>query len=298
MAGIALIDVSGHRITDALLAAMLHQAFLLGAIYELDMFGTITRRLFENLNTRFYQSSGAHKFVSLIYGEISEDARFRFLSAAHPLPAVFSNEHDRFMDVEADRASRFRRSACCPSFDCHRPQRHRPARSDSRTTTRLNEWPLMGAGDILLLHTDGLAEHRRGDEDYFPAGSRTTIREVKHAGARRSTRRSWRTSSRSRRQPTTSASSSSNGNDDCRPIRANARQSSAWADTRPGHPSFVSVKKAPTFTENLRYAPSRREPVPPHGGPTLSACRDGETNRIPAVLFRVPNKHRRAGGVR
>jgi hypothetical protein len=34
-AGIAVVDVSGHRVTDALLAAMLHQAFLLGAIYEL-----------------------------------------------------------------------------------------------------------------------------------------------------------------------------------------------------------------------------------------------------------------------
>src|SRR5262249_60413152 len=84
---------------DALLAAMLHQAFLLGAIYELDMFGRITRRLFENLNTRFYKSSGAHKFVSMIYGEISEDARFRFLSAGQPPPAVFSNQHDRFMEV-------------------------------------------------------------------------------------------------------------------------------------------------------------------------------------------------------
>ena len=86
-AGIALIDVSGHRMTDALLAAMLHQAFLLGAIYELDMFGQITRRLFENLNTRFYQSSGAHKFISLIYGEISEDAMFRFLSAGAAVSA-------------------------------------------------------------------------------------------------------------------------------------------------------------------------------------------------------------------
>ena len=30
-AGIAVVDVAGHRMTDALLAAMLHQAFLLGA---------------------------------------------------------------------------------------------------------------------------------------------------------------------------------------------------------------------------------------------------------------------------
>src|SRR3954468_7946364 len=85
-AGIAVLDVSGHRITDALVAAMLHQAFLLGAIYELDNYGQITRRLFENLNTRFYQSSSPHKFVSMIYGEISEDAKFRFLSAAQPFP--------------------------------------------------------------------------------------------------------------------------------------------------------------------------------------------------------------------
>src|SRR4051812_42306642 len=101
-AGIALLDVSGHRVTDAFMAAMLHQAFLLGSIYELDMSGHITRRLFENLNTRFYQSSSEHKFISMIYGEISEDARFRFLSAAQPFPVVFSNVHDPFMEVSAD----------------------------------------------------------------------------------------------------------------------------------------------------------------------------------------------------
>ena len=113
MAGIALIDVSGHRVTDALLAAMLHQAFLLGAIYELDMFGQITKRLFENLNTRFYKSSGAHKFVSMIYGEISEDARV-------PVPvggaAVSGGLFERARSLHGSQrtcASRFRRSACC-----------------------------------------------------------------------------------------------------------------------------------------------------------------------------------------
>ena len=66
-AGIALADVSGHRVTDALLALMLHQSFLLGAIYELDFNGHITTRLFENLNTRFYKSSSVSKFITLIY---------------------------------------------------------------------------------------------------------------------------------------------------------------------------------------------------------------------------------------
>src|SRR5207344_436162 len=115
-AGIAVLDVSGHRVTDAFIAAMLHQAFLLGAIYELDSFGEITRRLFENLNTRFYQSSGAHKFISLIYGEISEDWGFRFLSAAHPFPAVFSRLEDRFMEVGQDLRVSFPPLGMLPSL--------------------------------------------------------------------------------------------------------------------------------------------------------------------------------------
>jgi serine phosphatase RsbU (regulator of sigma subunit) len=182
MAGIALIDVSGHRVTDALLAAMLHQAFLLGAIYELDRFGQITKRLFENLNTRFYQSSGAHKFVSLIYGEISEDAQFRFLSAGQPFPAVFSHQHDRFMEVSPLLCVSFPPVGMLPSL--HVIDRH--------TTTSLlgfkdhyemNEWLLMGAGDILLLHTDGLVEHCRGHESYFPARLEQVLRQVKHQRA-------------------------------------------------------------------------------------------------------------------
>ena len=105
------MDVSGHRVTDALLAAMLHQAFLLGAIYELDMFGGITRHLFESLNARFYKSSGAHKFVSMIYGEISEDARFRFLSAGAAATRGLLERGTTALWRSA--SSRFRRSACC-----------------------------------------------------------------------------------------------------------------------------------------------------------------------------------------
>jgi serine phosphatase RsbU (regulator of sigma subunit) len=183
-AGIAVVDVAGHRVTDALLAAMLHQAFLLGAIYELDTFGGITKRLFENLNTRFYQSSGAHKFISLIYGEISEDARFRFLSAGHPFPAVFSRREDRFMEVGADLRVSFPPLGMLPSL-------HAIDRSTVGTSTlgfkeryEINEWWLMGAGDILLLHTDGLAEHERGDEPYFPGRLEDVLRRVKDQGAR------------------------------------------------------------------------------------------------------------------
>jgi serine phosphatase RsbU (regulator of sigma subunit) len=183
MAGIVLIDVSGHRVTDALLAAMLHQAFLLGATYELDLFGQITRRLFENLNTRFYNSSGAHKFVSMIYGEISEQSMFRFLSAAQPFPAVFSREHGRFMEVSADLRVSFPPLGIMPSLDVIDRSKTKSALG-FKDHYEMNEWVLMGQGDILLLYTDGLSEHGREDEPYFPGRLEHKLRDVHHLTAK------------------------------------------------------------------------------------------------------------------
>jgi serine phosphatase RsbU (regulator of sigma subunit) len=182
-AGIVLIDVSGHKMTDALLAAMLHQAFLLGAIYELDVSGQITRRLFENLNTRFYQSSGAHKFVSLIYGEISEQSMFRFLSAAQPFPAVFSRQHGRFMEVSEDLRVSFPPLGIMPSLDVIDRTRTNSLLG-FKDHYEMNEWVLMGEGDILLLHTDGLVDHRRGEDAYFPGRLEDKLRQVNDRSAR------------------------------------------------------------------------------------------------------------------
>ncbi len=183
-AGIALVDVAGHRMTDALLAAMFHQAFLLGAGYELDMFGMVTQRLFENLNTRFFQSSGAHKFISLLYGEISEDARFRFVSAAHVFPSVFSRRHDRFMEVGAEHCVSFPPLGLQPSLTTIDRGKVDPSAFGFKERYALNEWQLMGAGDILLLHTDGFVEHERDDEPYFPAHAEAVLRSHKDRSAR------------------------------------------------------------------------------------------------------------------
>jgi len=178
MAAIALLDVSGHRVTDAFLAAMLHQAFLLGAIYELDLFGQVTKRLFENLNTRLYQSSSDHKFVSMIYGEISEDASFRFLAAAQPFPLVFSQEQNQIVDTRQELCASYPPLGMVPSLHV----------TDSLKTTSvlgfkedytMNQWVLEGAGDILLLHTDGLVEHHDDDAYYHPERLEQKLREVK-----------------------------------------------------------------------------------------------------------------------
>ena len=42
----------------------------------------------------------------------------------------------------------------------------------------------MGAGDILLLYTDGLLDHTRSQESYFPHHLERTVRSVKHQDAR------------------------------------------------------------------------------------------------------------------
>ncbi|HVA95816.1 MAG TPA: PP2C family protein-serine/threonine phosphatase [Candidatus Dormibacteraeota bacterium] len=181
-AGVALIDVSGHRATDAMLAAMFHQAFLLGVLYELDMSGHVTQRLFENLNQRFYRTSKVDKFITAVYGEISEDATFRFLLAGHPPPIVFSAEYDRFMEVDLEKCISFPPLGTIPSksvIDWHRSK----SVLGFKEPYEVNKWKLMGSGDILLLYTDGLQEHKSGDDSYFPDRLEQTVRGAKHLSA-------------------------------------------------------------------------------------------------------------------
>lgn len=160
-AGILLADVAGHRITDALVAAMLHQAFLLGSYYELEMFGQITTVLFEHLKTRFYESTNIKKLVALIYGEITDRGRFRYLSAGHPLPMVFSREFRRLMPLGAERTVSETLLGLFPAANVPRDANSLgPVRQS--TNGVINEIELLGAGDILLLATDGLTEHMGG----------------------------------------------------------------------------------------------------------------------------------------
>lgn len=181
-AGVALIDVSGHRATDAILAAMFHQAFLLGVLYELDMSGRVTNRLFENLNQRFYRTSNVNRFITAVYGEIAEDATFRFLLAAHPPPIVFSAANDRFMEVDREKCISFPPLGTLPSksvVDWHRSR----SVLGFKDEYEVNRWTLMGTGDILLLYTDGLQEHESRGEPYFPGRLEGTIRGAKHLSA-------------------------------------------------------------------------------------------------------------------
>jgi len=177
-AGVLLADVAGHRITDHLLAAMLHQAFLLGARYEMDFFGEITARLFENINVRFHKSSRITKFITMLYGEIAGDGTFRFLSAAHPLPMVFSSEFDCFVDISQEHLTIFPPVGTMPTRgDIDSKDLSASLGYKERYTA--NEISLMGAGDILLLFTDGLGEHGGEEHPWFPERLEMILRKVK-----------------------------------------------------------------------------------------------------------------------
>ena len=165
-AGILVADVSGHRMTDAAIAAMLHQAFLVGAYYELDMYGEITTKLFELLNTRFYKTNSISKYFTMIYGEISTTGKFRFISAGHQPPAVFSREFGRFMTVCADRMVSVPPVGMLPTSEDLDDLRH-PSLVGYKKRYEVNEINLLSSGDILVLYTDGLAEH--GDGKFFPS---------------------------------------------------------------------------------------------------------------------------------
>ncbi len=164
--GVLVADVAGHDFTDAARALMLHQAFHTAALYEMDLNGEITLRLFEQLNTRFLKSTtlrnlaadpDAGSFITLIYGEISQTGRFRFLNAGHPAPVVFSREFDRFVEISADRFVSYPPIGLQPTEDLP-DVRHYVRTLGYKKRYTVNELNLMGHSDVLLLYTDGLLD--------------------------------------------------------------------------------------------------------------------------------------------
>lgn len=172
--GMLVADVAGHSTTDAVLAAMLHQAFLVGVLYELAHHGQVTPELFEILNTRFYQSSSVTKYLTMIYGEIAEDGTFRFISAGHPRPIIYSAEFGRFVDLEPRSIVSVQPIGLFPTAgDIDRAMGGPPTVESPQAI--VNQLRLLGEGDVLLLYTDGASDRIDGD---FATALTPTIRSV------------------------------------------------------------------------------------------------------------------------
>jgi serine phosphatase RsbU (regulator of sigma subunit) len=182
-AGIILADVAGHQTTDATLHIGFHHAFLTGVIYELDIHGEITTKLFENLNTRFLQTENFTKYITFIYGEISESGDFDFLSAGHPAPVVYSREFDCIVDILPDRLATFYPVGMFPSED-HIDREVISTDSIAKKKYTVNNIKLLSPGDILILCTDGLQDHERDGEAYFPGKLQEVLRRGRDLSAK------------------------------------------------------------------------------------------------------------------
>ncbi len=182
-AGILLADVSGHSITDHLLNAMLHQAFLVGASYELTNNGEITTDLFETINQRFYQSSGIDKFITMIYGEIYSSGEFRFISAGHPLPVIFSNEYNRIVNIDDLNLISFPPVGTLPS-EVDIDGDNSVSTLGYKKRYSINKLNVMGWGDILFLYTDGFTEQTNGELNYVHDRLEQLLKEKKNLSAK------------------------------------------------------------------------------------------------------------------
>ena len=156
--GILIADVMGHNTTDALIASQLHQAFLMGASYELKAFGEITTNLFEDINTRFYKSSSIEDYITMMYGEVHENGTFRFISAAHPTPILFSKKNNQIVDIDEKKIKKSLPIGYIPSkHNIDFKKNNNPI--GFKEKYELNEFKPMSRGDIYVLFTDGLSEH-------------------------------------------------------------------------------------------------------------------------------------------
>ena len=98
-------------------------------------------------------------FVTLIYGEVLNDGRFRFISAGHPPPIVFSQKYDRIAPLSDERTRTSTPLGIIPS-DYHVDIEHFAPVSITKDPYFINEINLLGNGDIMLLYSDGLMEHQ------------------------------------------------------------------------------------------------------------------------------------------
>ena len=205
--GILIADAAGHRIGDSITANFLHGAFKTGVAYELMRHGEVTASLFEMLNTIFYNRMAEESdakgrpigppyimtprvltpdvppYLTLIYGEVRNDGRFRYLSAGHPPPIVFSQKFDRIVTLYDDRTRASMPLGIFPS-DYHVDHEAFGKAAVTKKRYSVNEINLLGIGDIMLLYTDCLIEHERDGVSFKDSRLEQVLRDCKKGSAR------------------------------------------------------------------------------------------------------------------
>lgn len=194
-AGVLLVDAQGHGIISAKIASTVHDTFHAFMLTELDQYGKTTPELFEKLNLRLAQSvtarnalgrtdeDYAREIATMLYGEIRPSGQFRFVNFGHPPPLVFSSAYGKFMDIDEAHMVQF--LALGLEIPDDHPDRNKyfsmKPRMRQINSSDVAEITLMGKGDILLLHTDGVYD---GADDQERLKLEQVVREHKDKSAK------------------------------------------------------------------------------------------------------------------
>jgi hypothetical protein len=179
MYGVAMTDVAGHKDEGLIVNAAFHQALLTGILDHLPLRGEVPVALFENLNTRFKKTDDHETSIALMYGEISENGRFRYLAANSHAPMLYSAQYGKILHLSDSHASCFAIGvglSTAPGSEEHDDNDFFP-----KPPYEVNEIEI-AKGDILLLYSDGLADYRNGE--YFAGGLEERLLQTKDNSAR------------------------------------------------------------------------------------------------------------------
>ena len=185
--GIAIGDVSGHMITDSLMVTYLDATFRALVDGEIERHGEVTAGILKKLNQLLYRHIKPEflkkkPYTTLLYGEVHNDGRFRHISAGHPGPILFSNEHNRIEKLTEDHKKASTPLGVFPS-NYHADTGHFGMRH-AVDKVNVNELHLLMPGDMMILHTDGLTEQRGGDLSFADSRLEDVLREVKQEPAK------------------------------------------------------------------------------------------------------------------
>ena len=185
--GILIADVSGHMIGNNIVVNYLHGALKTGIVYELRHKGEITQELFEIINSDLYihlqPDLKVKPYTTLLYGEVHGDGRFRFLSAGHPPPIIFSNEFNKIQRLDSDHLKASTPLGVLPGKFSIDTEYFEPL-GITNGGFDVNEIHLLGHGDIMLLYTDGLTEHKDGTSRFKDTRLENILIETKSESAK------------------------------------------------------------------------------------------------------------------
>jgi len=136
--GIAIADSSGHGLPAALLARDVITALRTAAGH-----GIRVASIVERVNAVIQHAALSGTFVSLFYGQLSDDGTLEYCNAGHELPLLVGRETIRRLDVGGTVLGPV------PT-----------ARYESETVT-------LEPGDMLVLYTDGIPERMNASGDFY-----------------------------------------------------------------------------------------------------------------------------------